>query len=532
MATGASVLDAKLTGGAGKTAKIGVLVFGVASLIGCIYVGAHLASDLAQIHTGEVMPFVLLGIALLVALGFEFVNGFHDTANAVATVIYTHSMEPHVAVVWSGAWNFIGVLVSSGAVAFGIVSLLPVELILQVGSRAGFSMVFALLIAAIIWNLGTWYFGLPASSSHTLVGSIIGVGIANQLMSAKSGTSGVDWAQATNIGKSLLLSPLVGFAGAALLLMLCKALIPNKQLYEAPKGSEPPPFWIRALLVLTCTGVSFAHGSNDGQKGMGLIMLILIGTVPTAYAVNHAVTAQQTQDFVAVSSQTAETLGHYVSPAAVVGDSRDEVTEYIRTRNFTPNTMLAMRELVNGIGTEMSLYKDLKAVPQDKVRNFRNDMYVVSEGLRLMQKSGKPQFSTADAAVIKNYKSHIDNATKFIPSWVKVAVALALGMGTMIGWKRIVVTVGEKIGKDHLTYGQGAAAEITAMFTIGAADWFGMPVSTTHVLSSGVAGTMAANHTGLQWGTVRNLAMAWVLTLPASILLSATLFWAFRSLGG
>jgi PiT family inorganic phosphate transporter len=327
-------------------------------------------------------------------------------------------------------------------------------------------------------------------------------------------------------------SPLVGFFGAALLLMLCKALIPNKQLYEAPKGTEPPPSWIRALLVLTCTGVSFAHGSNDGQKGMGLIMLILIGTVPTAYAVNHAMTAQETQDFVAVSTQTSEALGHYVSPSAVVGDSRDEVTDYIRTKNFTPNTMLAMRELVNGIGTEMALYKDLKAVPQDKVRNFRNDMYVVSEGLRLMQKSGVPKFSTADAAVIKNYKGHIDDATKFIPSWVKVAVALALGMGTMIGWKRIVVTVGEKLGKDHLTYGQGAAAEITAMFTIGAADWFGLPVSTTHVLSSGVAGTMAANHTGLQWGTVRNLAMAWVLTLPASIILSATLFWAFRSFGG
>jgi PiT family inorganic phosphate transporter len=235
---------------------------------------------------------------------------------------------------------------------------------------------------------------------------------------------------------------------------------------------------------------------------------------------------------VAVSTQTADVLGHYVDPSAVVGDSRDEVTDYIRTKNFTPNTMLAMRELVNGIGTEMALYKDLKAVPQDKVRNFRNDMYVVSEGFRLMQKSGKPQFSTADAAVISNYKKHIDNATKFIPSWVKVAVALALGMGTMIGWKRIVVTVGEKIGKDHLTYGQGAAAEITAMFTIGAADWFGLPVSTTHVLSSGVAGTMAANHTGLQWATVRNLAMAWVLTLPASIILSATLFWAFRTLGG
>ena len=216
----------------------------------------------------------------------------------------------------------------------------------------------------------------------------------------------------------------------------------------------------------------------------------------------------------------------------MIGDARDEVTDYIRTKNFTPNTMLALRELVNGIGTEMSLYKQLKAVPTDKVRNFRNDMYVVSEALRLMQKSGTPQFTAADTAVLKNYKKHIDNATKFIPTWVKVAVALALGLGTMIGWKRIVVTVGEKIGKDHLTYGQGAAAEITAMCTIGAADWFGLPVSTTHVLSSGVAGTMAANHSGLQWGTVRNLAMAWILTLPASICLSAFLFWSFRKLSG
>src|ERR1700684_430616 len=277
-----TVLDQKIGAGPGR---IGMLVFGVALVIGLIYAGSHLLSDLSQMHATSVGPYVLLGVALLIALGFEFVNGFHDTANAVATVIYTHSLEPHVAVVWSGAWNFIGVLVSSGAVAFAIVSLLPVELILQGGSNAGFAMVFALLIAAIIWNLGTWYFGLPASSSHTLVGSIIGVGIANQLMSGKSGTSGVDWGQATNIGKSLLISPVVGFVGAALLLLVAKKLIPNKQLYEAPKGKEPPPFWIRALLVLTCTGVSFAHGSNDGQKGMGLIMLILIGTVPTAYAV-------------------------------------------------------------------------------------------------------------------------------------------------------------------------------------------------------------------------------------------------------
>jgi len=529
MAATSTALEAKMSS---KPGKIGVLIFGLALVVGFIYAGSHLISDLSDIHSSSVMPFVLLGVALLIALGFEFVNGFHDTANAVATVIYTHSLEPHIAVVWSGVWNFVGVLVSSGAVAFGIVSLLPVELILQVGSRAGFAMVFALLVAAIIWNLGTWYFGLPNSSSHTLIGSIIGVGIANQLMSVKTGTSGVDWGQALNIGKSLLFSPIVGFIFAGLLLLLCKAVIPNKQLYTAPEGTEPPPFWIRCLLVLTCTGVSFAHGSNDGQKGMGLIMLILIGTVPTAYAVNHAVTARQTVDFVAVSTQTADMLGKYVSPSAVVGDDREEVTDYIRTREFTPNTMLALRQLVNGIGTEMALYKDLKAVPQDKVRNFRNDLYVVSEALRLMQKSKNPEFSTADAAILKNYKTHVDNATKFIPSWVKVVVALALGLGTMIGWKRIVVTVGEKIGKDHLTYAQGASAEIVAMVTIGMADWWGLPVSTTHVLSSGVAGTMAANKSGLQWGTIRNLLMAWVLTLPASICLAALLFWAFRRVGG
>src|ERR1700691_1138617 len=509
----------------------GIIFGGVIAAV-LLYVAYSIYSDIdaSGAKVTSYAPFLLLFVALLIALGFEFVNGFHDTANAVATVIYTRSLPANIAVVWSGGFNLLGVLASSGAVAFAIVSLLPVELILQVGSNAGFAMVFALLIAAIIWNLGTWYFGLPASSSHTLVGSIIGVGIANQLMSGKTGTSGVDWGQATNIGKSLLISPVVGFVGAALLLLVAKKLIPNKQLYEAPKGKEPPPFWIRALLVLTCTGVSFAHGSNDGQKGMGLIMLILIGTVPTAYAVNHAVSPAQTADFAAVSTQTADMLGHYVSPAAVVGDSRDELTDYIRSKQFTPNTMLALRELVNGIGTEMTQYKELKAVPQDKVRNFRNDMYVVSEALRLMQKSNNPQFSAADAAVLKNYKGHIDNATKFIPGWVKVAVALALGMGTMIGWRRIVVPGGEKSERDHLTYGQGAAAEITAMFTIGAADWFGLPVSTTHVLSSGVAGTMAANHSGIQMETVRNLALAWVLTLPASMCLSAGLFWLFRKL--
>jgi inorganic phosphate transporter, PiT family len=509
--------------------RVGTLIFGMVLIAGLIFIGMSISHDLGHVIVESWWPYVLLGLALLVALAFEFVNGFHDTANAVATVIYTHSLDPNLAVVWSGFWNFFGVVTSSGAVAFGIVSLLPVELILQVGSGAGFAMVFALLIAAIMWNLGTWWLGLPASSSHTLIGSIIGVGIANQLMSARTGTSGVDWVQAANIGKSLLLSPIFGFFIASLLFVAMKAIIKDKRLYEAPEGTQPPPFWIRCMLILTCTGVSFFHGSNDGQKGMGLIMLILIGTVPTTYALNHAVTTRQSQDFVAVSRQAAETLGKYVESAAVVGDPHEDVTEYVRTKEFKPDTMLALRDMVNGIGTEMAQFKELSQVPPDKVRNFRNDMYLVSEALRLIQKSGKPAFAAGDVAILKNYKTHIDHSTRFIPLWVKVAVALALGLGTMVGWKRIVVTVGEKIGKTHLTYAQGAAAEITAMATIGAADGLGLPVSTTHVLSSGVAGTMMANNSGLQMSTVRNLALAWVLTLPAAMMLSGLLFFGLRS---
>jgi PiT family inorganic phosphate transporter len=505
--------------------------FGVVLAAGLFYSASQLISDCSHVTTSSTWPFILLGIALLIALGFEFVNGFHDTANAVATVIYTHSLEPHMAVLWSGVWNFIGVLVSTGTVAFGVISLLPVELILQVGGGAGFAMVFALLVAAIIWNLGTWWFGLPSSSSHTLIGSIIGVGITNQLMSPRSGTSGVDWSQAGNIGKSLLISPIVGFVAAALLLMLLKVVIPNKRLYEAPEGTEPPPFWIRCLLMLTCTGVSFAHGSNDGQKGMGLIMLILVGTVPTAYALNRAVSPADVQDFIAVSAQAADSLDHYApADAAEVTDARAGVTDFVRTRKVVPATVPAMSRMIRDVAMDLGRYKELKNVPADQTRNFRNDLYLVGEGLRLIQKKGVPAVSATDADVLKNYKKHVDSATKFIPLWVKISVAIALGLGTMVGWKRIVVTVGEKIGKDHLTYAQGAAAELTAMATIGAADVFGLPVSTTHVLSSGIAGTMMANRSGLQMSTVRNLLLAWVLTLPISIMLSGGLFYAFSHL--
>jgi PiT family inorganic phosphate transporter len=500
---------------------------------GIIYAGYHLAQDLSVVRDTRAYPYILLGIALFIALGFEFVNGFHDTANAVATVIYTNSLSPSLAVVWSGAFNFLGVLVSSGAVAFGIVSLLPVELILQVGSGAGFAMVFALLLAAIIWNLGTWYFGLPSSSSHTLIGSIIGVGLMNQLLATSpSGTSGVDWTQATKIGETLLVSPLVGFSAAWLLLTILKATIKIPALYQEPHGTTPPPLWIRGLLILTCTGVSFFHGGNDGQKGMGLIMLILIGTVPTAYALNRTMHEADVTHFVTVSAQAQTALSHYTDDAAAqqIGDARATALQMVRDRKATPQGVAALAVLAKGISDQVNEYHSMANVPSGSMVNIRNDMYVVSEGLRYLSKAADLKVSDADKSVLASYKGELDHSTKFIPNWVKVAVAIALGLGTMIGWKRIVVTVGERIGKTHLTYAQGASAEIVAMATIGAAEMYGLPVSTTHVLSSGVAGTMVANHSGLQWSTVRNLAMAWVLTLPVSIVLAGGLYWLLRTL--
>ena len=508
-----------------------ILFFGILAA-GLLFVAYSIYADVEAtgVKVTTYLPYLLLLVALLIALGFEFVNGFHDTANAVATVIYTHSLPAEFAVMWSGFFNFLGVLVSSGAVAFGIVSLLPVELILQVGSSAGFAMVFALLIAAIIWNLGTWYFGLPASSSHTLVGSIIGVGVANALMRGRDGTSGVDWSKATEIGYALLLSPLVGFVASALLLLALKFLVRNPSLYAAPKGNQPPPWWIRGILILTCTGVSFAHGSNDGQKGMGLIMLILIGTVPTAYALNRTPAPSHVESFSAASTAAAAVIEKQAAGYRVLGDPRPAVTLYVSQRKLNEGTFVSLAALVREIAAQVDQYGSIAKIPATSVGNVRNDMYLASEALRFLMKDKESTLSKQEVAILNTYKAELDSATRFIPIWVKVAVAIALGLGTMIGWKRIVVTVGEKIGKSHLTYAQGASAELVAAATIAAADVYGLPVSTTHVLSSGVAGTMAANGSGLQMATVRNLLMAWVLTLPAAITLSATLYILFLNI--
>lgn len=469
--------------------------------------------------------FLLLALGL--ALSFEFVNGFHDAANAVATVIYTNTLPPTWAVVWSGIWNLLGVLASTGTVAFSVLALLPVELILQVSSRAGFAMVFALLTSAIVWNVGTWYLGLPASSSHTLIGSIMGVGLAYSLVAPGQGIGmGVNWVQAQDVLASLLISPVLGFSLGAILLWLTKWLIQTPELYAAPTAQDPPPVWIRGLLVLTCTGVSFAHGSNDGQKGTGLVLLILIGIVPGIFALNLATDSAALQHILTSSqafgamlprpglpvslnltTATAD-LSNLIQPAGPI--DLDRAISSVLTVNQ------AIADQLRGIHHLSDL------VPDDRV-TLRSYLYLMSASLE--QLAQQPLLThPGDLETIATYKQDIDQVTHFIPLWVKVAVAVALGGGTLVGWKRIVVTVGEKIGQERLTYAQGAAAQTVAMGTIAAADMLGLPVSTTHVLSSGIAGTMAANRSGLQFQTLRNLAIAWILTFPACIALSGAIF--------
>ena len=514
----------------------GRFIFLAVLAAGLIYAGSSIIIDTQTVgETLAIGAFLFLGLALLIALGFEFVNGFHDTANAVATVIYTNSLKPVNAVVWSGLWNFIGVLTSSGAVAYSIVTLLPVDLILQVGSAGGYAMIFALLLAAVTWNLGTWYFGLPNSSSHALIGSILGVGLANQLIGGGSASSGVDWSQATKVLTTLLVSPVVGFIGAFVLLKLMKGLIRSPKLYNEPDKGVPPPMGIRALLVGTCTAVSFAHGSNDGQKGMGLIMLILIGVAPTAYALNRTMPDSSTPAFIQASTDAqkvfvAKAAGQTVDPT----QANDLLRAALRTKKVDdPKVYAALATSSAQINQDLKQYGAIAHVPAAATKNLRNEMYVVQDTLSIMvkdkDKAAKAYPNGGDKA-LKSYEGLLEKGTRFIPTWVKIAVALALGLGTMVGWKRIVVTVGEKIGKTHLTYGMGAAAEIMAASTILMADYLKMPVSTTHILSSGVAGTMVADGAGLQGSTVRNIAMAWITTLPAAMAIAGVLYWLFLSI--
>jgi len=452
---------------------------------------------------------VLIVVCLLLACTFEFINGFHDSANAVATVIYTNTLKPTYAVVWSGLFNFIGVLTGGIGVAMGIVNLLPVETLTDSSIAHGMAMVFALLLSAIIWNLGTWYLGIPASSSHSLIGSILGIGLAFYFITGKDA---VNWGKAQDIGLSLLVSPMVGFALAIIIMFIFKRLVKNDAIYKEPLPGAKPPMWIRIILTVTCTLVSFFHGQNDGQKGVGLVMLILIGLVPGYFAI------KDTQDL----TDTYKQMNH--------------VTELVYKID---TTKLSEKENVDILKTKARcadllsiLDKKAKVSEIDSAKRFevRKHIILISKSAEKIGLGENSSLSDKEKVDLTTTIKASKKITDYAPDWVIILISLSLGFGTMIGWKRIVKTIGEKIGKQHMSYAQGASAELVASATIGMASAWSLPVSTTHVLSSGVAGAMVAKKglKNLQPKTIKTIFMAWVLTLPITMILSGGLFLLFR----
>jgi len=457
---------------------------------------------------------VFLVICIVLACTFEFVNGFHDTANAVATVIYTNSMKPTVAVVYSGLLNFIGVLTGGIAVAMGIVNLLPMEVLVDSNVYHGIAMILALLISAIIWNLGTWYFGIPASSSHTLIGSILGIGLAFYFLPDSVGGSAVNWDKAKDTGLALLISPLAGFTVAIIVMFIFKRLVKNEYIYKEPIPGKKPPIWIRMLLWTTCGLVSFFHGQNDGQKGVGLVMMILIAILPATFSLDKDVNLQSVNANVVV-------IEKIISSLDTTQFGKEEFKNYNsikkHAKHFNEATMGKVFSESIGLADRFEL---------------RKDIVKATKGAEKLLKSENVAISKNDAESLKKEIKSAKKLVEYAPTWVILMISVSLGLGTMIGWKRIVKTIGEKIGKQHMSYAQGASAEIVASMGIGVATAYGAPVSTTHMLSSGIMGSMVAKRglKNLQKKTITSILLAWVLTLPVTIILSGGLFLLFRAI--
>lgn len=458
----------------------------------------------------------ILLILCIVAVGtFEFINGFHDTANAVATVIYTRSLKPRTAVIWSGMWNFIGVNIGGIAVAIGIINLLPMEALVDQNVYHNVAMIMALLITAIIWNLATWYFGIPCSSSHTLIGSIFGVGLAFMFINP-DGNVALNWKKVADAGLSLLVSPVFGLGLSLILMVLFKKLVKKKKFFLPADTAKKPPFWIRGVLVLTCTSVSYSHGSNDGQKGVGLLMIILISILPAKFALDSTKNQSNMMGNTRVIStyinkvDTARMDAKHLAMVNSVKKDLGEINKIIETSDVSSE------------------------IDENKRFQVRTDIITVSRTVeKLVNDETFAKTSNLSSKELSHMKSNIKELksfTEFAPWWVILFISLSLGLGTMIGWKRIVTTIGEKIGKQHLSYAQGASAEIVAASTITASTLLGLPVSTTHVLSSGIAGSMMAEGgiKNLQMGTIKNIAIAWIVTIPVTVALSCGLFLLFR----
>jgi inorganic phosphate transporter, PiT family len=469
------------------------------------------------------LAFGLLVFALVMVIMFEATNGFHDAANAVATVIYTKSLQPGQAVVLSGVMNFVGVMVGGIAVAYALVELIPAEVLSPPDGGPAVGMLIALFAAALSWNIGTWWFGLPNSSSHCLIGSLIGVALGNAIARSRSVSEGVNWAQLWKVLEALAVSPLLGFVLAGALYFLCRKKLHDKHLYE-PVTDKPPIWWMRGILILTCSGVSFAHGTNDGQKSIGLIMLTIIGIFPATYALDPtagvslhdlAATMQQAQPLVSKygddekeSALTAirSIAGQTAGQQADAGDAESDAKPGSAGRKLEVGMASAAAKTRSGV---------------------RDDVYRVISELKHAEEAS--EINAGEKKQAQQIAKNLGRSVEYAPMWVRLLSALCLGIGTMIGYRRIVVTLGERLGNVHLTPAQGAAAEVVSAVLIGTAGFTGLPVSTTHIVTSGIAGTMVTSGAGLKYGMISRIVIAWLLTLPVTILIAGGLYYVLAS---
>jgi inorganic phosphate transporter, PiT family len=477
---------------------------------------------LTHLDPASALAYGLLVFTLVMVMMFEATNGFHDAANAVATVIYTKSLPPAPAVVWSGFMNFTGVLVGGIAVAYALVELLPAEVLTPPDGGPAVAMLVSLFIAALFWNIGTWWFGLPNSSSHCLIGALIGVALGNALARSRSLSEGVHWAQLWRVLEALAISPILGFVLAGGLYLLTRKTIHDKHLYE-PAGDKPPVWWMRAILILTCTGVSFAHGTNDGQKSIGLIMLTIIGLFPAMYALNPA--AGQSLNDLSRTMQEAQPL------VQRYGDDQKRTAlaaiRSIQAQAAQGNANVGLDGPRADPAKRGQLEIGLKSETAKRRSNVRGDVYeVISELKHTQDVSG---VNAHDQSAAKEIAKQLGASVEYAPWWVRALSALCLGIGTMIGYKRIVKTLGERLGNIHLTPAQGAAAETVSTILIGIAGFTGLPVSTTHIVTSGIGGTMVASGAGLRYGMLSRIVIAWVFTLPVTILIAAGLYYLLAS---
>ncbi|MGQ3903471.1 inorganic phosphate transporter [Mixta calida] len=512
----------------GRRQRLSLLLLGLLSIVGISWMMTQLAADI-DYATGGAPSFLtalLLCSALLLALGFIFINGMHDTANAVTTVIYTGTLSPARAVLISAVANMLGVLLASGVVAWGVMSLLPPEGLIALDARHGYALIYALLLAAIVWNFASWYVAIPSSSSHALLGAMLGVGAASSLLNNQGALTGIDWRQASWAGWALLLSPLLGFLAAGLLLRLMKALLPHS-LAVSVASERRPPLWLRGMLILTSSGVSFAHGANDGQKGMGLMMVILLVALPGAFALNRTLPERE---LASLTLLTAQAQAQLPQRAGLSLTAAQAILDNYRQREGARDGVLpALGTMTASLHRQLDGIKNLSDLPPTETTTLRLRMTLTADALQRLLEDENP-LSASQRALLSSLAAQLNHASSLIPWWVKIVVALALGLGTLTGWQRIAITIGERTGKAPLTPMQGASSELVTMTTLGVAEQFGLPISTTQVLTCGVAGSMVASRSALQWRTLKRMGLVWLLTLPVCALLSALLYTLFISL--